>query len=233
MISFSAKKRGEEKAEQTRAQGLVPAIVYGPEIDSVSISVEPVPFSKLYEEAASSLIELQVEGSKDPLIVLIQDVQYDPVKRNVIHVDFRQIKMGEEMSTTTSLVFVGESSAVKQDGGTLMTGNDYINIKCLPKDLVNEIEIDLSVLKTFDDTITIADLKLPEGIVCTDNADSLIAKVSAPLTEDQLKAMEEAEAPKVEDVEVEGEDKDAEGGEAKEGEEKKDGDAEGKKEEKK
>jgi large subunit ribosomal protein L25 len=234
-MSFTLKveKREAGKPEETRESGLIPGVVYGPEMEPVSISMDYNTFTKLYAEAgASSLIDFTVEGNGEPTKVLIQDIQYNPVKGNIIHVDFRQIKMGEEMTTDVALNYVGEAPAVKELGGTLNTGNDTLTVKCLPKDLVSELEVDISVLATFEDVITIADVKLPEGItILTDDTATLLAKVTAPLTEEQLKAMEETKEASVEDVDVEEKGKEGEEGEG--GEEKKEEKSEEKKEEKK
>ncbi|MFH1287034.1 MAG: 50S ribosomal protein L25 [Candidatus Magasanikbacteria bacterium] len=212
-------KRTNEDVTDMRAEGKLPAVVYGPEMEAVSLSVNTIPFEKLYSEAGeSSLVDLVVDGG-EPVKVLIQEVQYDPVKRNSIHVDFRQIRMGVEMTATVELKFVGESAAVKALGGTLNTSTHSVTVRCLPKDLVGSIIVDLSVLKTFDDAIAISDLKLPEGVTVDDNETNLVVKVTAPLTEDQLKAMDEAEAPSIEDVVVEGEKKEGDEGEKKEGDE--------------
>jgi large subunit ribosomal protein L25 len=229
-LSLTAKKRETGKAEELRIEGKIPGVLYGPEIEPVSIALDYNVFEKLYREAGeSTLIDFTVEGDKEPTKVLVQATQIDPVKRTISHVDLRQIRMGVEMSVTVELNFVGEAPAVKELGGTLVKAHDSVNVKCLPKDLVSSIDVDLSTLTTFDDSISIKDLKLPEGIVVTDNPEGAIAKVSAPLTEDQLKALEEAEAPSVEDVEVEGDKKDGSASEA--GEEKKDGPVEEKKDE--
>ena len=177
---------------------------------------------------SSNLIDLTIEGTKEPFIVLVQEVQRDLIKQRITHFDLRQIKMGEEMTATITLNLIGESVAVKELGGTLSTPLNSLNVKCLPKDLVSDIEVDISVLATFDDAVYIKDIKLPEGITVTDNVDTLIAKVVAPLTEEQLKALEEAEAAPVEEIAVEGEEGVEEGAEEgeKEGEEKKEEGAE-------
>ncbi|MEK7083823.1 MAG: hypothetical protein AAB932_01160, partial [Patescibacteria group bacterium] len=123
----------------------------------------------------------------------------------------------------------GESSAVKEAGGTLMTPRSELKIKCLPKDLVGHIDIDLSTLKTFDDMIHVREVTLPPGITVLDDAEIVIAKVARPLTDEELKAMEEAGPKSVEDVAVvekkekkEGEEDGEEGkaGEAAKGEKK-------------
>ena len=229
-LILTAKKREAGKAEDTRNEGQIPGVLYGPEIEAVSIAFDYNTFEKLYNEAGeSTLIDFTVEGDKEPTKVLVQDVQIDPVKRTITHVDLRQIRMGVEMSATIELNFIGESAAVKEQGGTLVKAHDSVNVKCLPKNLVSSIDVDLSTLATFEDSISIKDLKLPEGIVVTDDPEGSIAKVSAPMSEDQLKAMDEAEAPSIADVEVEGDKKDGSASEA--GEEKKEG--EKKEEEKK
>jgi len=218
-LSFTAKKR-EGKPDELRAEGNLPGVLYGPEIEAISLEVDRVIFEKMYAEAGeSSLIDFNVEGSKDePTKVLVQEVVYDSIKQIPVHFDLRQIKMGVEMAATIVIRFVGESQAVKE-GGTLNTAMDSLNVKCLPKDLVGEIEVDLGALETFDHAIHVKDIKFPEGIIVTDDENGLVAKVAAPLTEEQLKAMDEAEAPSIEDVVVEGEKK--EEGEDEGGEEKK------------
>lgn len=200
--SIKAQKR-TEKAADVRAEGLVPGVVYGPDREATSVSVKANELLKLYNEAGeSTLIDFSVDGGEETK-VLIQDLQFDPVKGNIIHVDFRQIQMGVEMEATVELEFVGVAPAVKELGGTLSTTKDSLDIKCLPKDLVSSIQVDLSVLKTFEDAIHVKDLQMPAGLVATEDAEMLIAKVQEPLSEEELKAMEEGDTKTVEDIEVE------------------------------
>ena len=224
-LAITAKKRDAGNAERDREQGLVPAVLYGPDIESVSIGVDPLLFEKLYNEAGeSTLIDLTIEGQSEPTKVLVQDIQYDTIKERFIHIDFRQIKMGEEMQATAELTFIGESAAVKALGGTLNKQRESLDIKCLPKNLVNHIDVDISTLATFEDAIYIKDLSFPDGITSVDDMELLVAKVTAPLSEEQLAAMEESAVGDVEAVEVDGEKVDgeaAEGGAVAPAEEKK------------
>lgn len=187
-----------------RQSGKIPGIMYGPGIEPVMFSIDNVEFKKIYKDVGeSTLIDLCVEGNKDLVKVLIQDIQYDPVKQEPIHIDLRQINIGEEMEATIELMLVGVSPAVKEQGGTLVHPHKAIEVKCLPKDLVGNIEIDISGLVTFDDVIHTKDIVMPSGMTILDDLDIVIAKVTPPLTEEQLKAMEDGDQKTVEDVEIE------------------------------
>ncbi len=201
-----------KKVGELREQDLIPAVLYGHQVENKNLVVNSHEFNKIYKQAgASSLLDLQID--KDPpVIVLIHDVQYDPVKHQPIHIDFYQIKMDEKITTTISLVFTGEAPAVKELGGILTTSLKELEVKCLPGDLIKEILVDLSSLKTFDDKITVGDLKVSEAIeILTDNQ-VVVATVVAP------RKKEEFEEPKAEEVSEAGEGEEGEV-EAKEGEE--------------
>ena len=190
MFKLSAVKR-EIKGEKVRAAGLLPAVVYGAEGGAVSLSLVNKEFNKLYDQAGeSSLIDLDVEN-KDAGKVLIHDVQYDPVSGRVIHVDLRRIDMSKPINASVELVCVGESPAIKASGGTIVKNFEEVEVECLPKDLVNHIDIDLSVIKTFDEAVKVSDLKIPAGMVITEpSAETILVKALRALTEDEIKAME-------------------------------------------
>ncbi|KKS72305.1 MAG: 50S ribosomal protein L25 [Candidatus Magasanikbacteria bacterium GW2011_GWE2_42_7] len=214
-------KREAGHAQDVRDAGRIPAIVYGAGMEPVSVSVDAHVFDKLYADAGeSSLIDFTVEGGQSTK-VLVQDVQYDSIKDRFIHVDFRQINMNVEMHATIELHFVGESAAVKALGGTLIEQRDTLDVSCLPKDLVNHIDVDISALATFEDAIHIKDLAIPAGITIVEDADELVAKVSAPLSEDQLKAMETSQVGDVTAVEVDEKKKAEEAAAAEKADEKK------------
>lgn len=208
-------------AADLRLQGRIPGVMYGRGVTPTSFSVAQPEFEKLYRDAGeSTLIDVMVEGAKEPVKALIKDVQMDPVKRVITHIDLHQLRMDEEMNGVTELRFIGVAPAEKELSGTLAKSLEYLNIRCLPKFLISHIDVDISVLKTFEDAIHVGDVVMPEGVVCTDTPDILIAKVVAPMTEEQLKALDEAAPVKIEDVEVEKKGKKEE--EGAEGEGKKD-----------
>jgi large subunit ribosomal protein L25 len=204
-----------DKGEKVRKLGQIPAVVYGKGADAESVSLEYAHFTKLYRTAGeASLIDLMLDGQNKGK-VLIQDVQFDPVKGRVIHVDLRRIDMNKAMTATIELRFIGESPIIKAAGGTLVTNISSASVECLPKDLVSHIDIDLSVLTTYDDAIKVKDLKLPEGIKIAElDPEALIVKAQAAITEEEIKAMEEAATTPVDltaiETEKKGKEEDAE-----------------------
>jgi len=184
------------KGADVRTKTEIPAVVYGAGKETASLTIDYDEFAKLYEEAGeASLIDLMV-GDKNDGKVIIQEIQYDPVSDRVIHVDFRRIDMAKTMTATVALRFVGEAPVIKEQGGTLMHNIENVEVKCLPKDLVSHIDVDLSALKTFEDNIKVKDLAVPAGITITNpHPEDLVAKASRALTEEEIKAMEEAAKP--------------------------------------
>jgi large subunit ribosomal protein L25 len=182
-------------AKRLHDRGLVPAVVYGAGTDPQSVSVNASEFRQVYRKAGtSSLIDLTVEGGA-PVKALIKEVQVFPITMEPFHVDFQRIRMDREMTVEVPLTFVGESKAVKEFAGTLVKSLATIQIRCLPADLPHHIEVDLAPLATFDDMISVGTLPLPKGVTAVTTADVTIATVTPPLTEEQLKKLEEGSGP--------------------------------------
>ncbi len=198
-LNVKTRKVTGKGVKNLRKQNLIPAVIYGKDVKPENLTVDYLPFAKLYKEAGeNTLVDLKVD-EKNPVKILIQEVQTDPLTGKFAHVDFRQIKMTEKIKAEALLKVIGESPAVKELGGTLVHGMDKIEIECLPQDLVHEIEIDISALKTFEDKIHIKDLKIPAGIKVLSDINATVATVEAPLTEEELK--KELETPVEEKVE--------------------------------
>ncbi len=210
-FSLMAATRSEvgKRVKNVRSAGSLPAVVYGPGVTPKAIQLNPSEFQKLYRSAGmSTLVDLSVDGST-AVKVLIQEVQPNPLTMRPQHVDLRQIRMDEELTVEVPIKFQGEAPAVKGMAGTLVHPYDALTVTCLPADLPHEIMIDLSVLKTFEDVITVADLKLPAGVKVLEDASTTVATVSAPLTDEQLKKMEESSNSDVTAVKTEAEEKKA------------------------
>lgn len=206
IIATTRTKLGKRSRDERDARR-VPGVVYGVGIEPKPISVERSAFVKLWKAAGfSSLIDFTCD-QQSPVKVLIKDIQLDHLSMDPMHVDFHQIRMDQELTANIPLKFVGESAAVKVLAGTLLKSLDEIEITCLPANLPHEIEVDLSALATFDDAITVSSLKLPAGVTATTEGGIAIATVARPLTEDELKKMEEADAVDISAIKTEGEEK--------------------------
>src|SRR3989338_5157684 len=198
-----------KRSKDERLQSRIPAVVYGHGVPSAPLSIGRSEFLKVLQGAGrSSLIDMSV-AEREAVKVLIKEVQVDPRSMEPIHVDFYQVRMDEALTAEIPLKFVGDSKAVKMDGGTLVKSLDKIEIRCLPADLPHEIEVDLSRLATFEDAITVADLGLPRGVVSVTDTNLTIATVARPLTEEELKKLDEVAVADVTAIKTEGEEKKA------------------------
>lgn len=192
------------KTKILRRTNRIPAVLYGHGVAAQPLEVDVIAFRRVYAQAKeSSLVDLTV-GTGQAVKVIIQDVQLDPLRGKFLHVDFHQVRMTEKIETEIALTYVGESPAVKEQAGILMKNFDAVKISALPGDLVKEIPVDISRLKTFEDAIHIRDLAVPPGIKVLDPADEIVAKVAPPRSEAELEALEEKVEANVEAVEVVG-----------------------------
>lgn len=187
-VTATSRELAGKKVKNLRTQGQLPVVVYGNDAKHQLLAVETKSFTKLYNEVgASTLIDVVVEGNK-PLKVLIHDAQYDPMTGNLLHADLLQVKLDEKIQTEISLTFVGESAAVKDLQGNLVTTKDAIKVEAFPQDLISELEVDISSLVTFDDKLTVADIKVPSTITVLDDPEETLAVVTEPRSEEELEA---------------------------------------------
>ena len=216
MLTLSAKKRKDigKKVKKIREQGMLPGVLYGPKIESQPLEIDLKEFEGVYREAGeSSLISLDL--AKEKFLVLIHAVEIDVLSQKAIHVDFYQPRLDEEIEAMIPLVFEGEAAAVRDLGGTLVKNIHEVEVKALPQNLPHEIKVNIDKLKTFEDSVLIQDLSLPQGVKVLKEAGEAVVFVASPekIEEELAKPIEE----KVEEVEKAEEKKEEE----KEGEEEK------------
>lgn len=180
-------------ADDVRAEARIPAVIYGGERkEAQSLSVDRSEFIKLYRQVTpSTLLDVDVAGTV--VQALLGEMQFDPLTDEVIHIDLRQVDLKQPVKTLIQLSFTGESPAMKL-GGMLMTNRDAIKVKALPEKLISEIEIDLAQLDSFDASVQVKDLTLPEGVELDDDENASVAFVKAPKSKEQIAAEEAAEA---------------------------------------
>ncbi|MDO9556650.1 MAG: 50S ribosomal protein L25 [Coriobacteriia bacterium] len=170
-------------------EGLLPAVVYGAEVDALPITVERKEFERMMTHAAvgSTLVKLVVEGAAEPLNVIIKEVQRDPVKSVVRHIDFWAVRMGKSISTVVAITFIGSSEG-ERTGGVLLHELRELHIEALPKDLPEIIEIDVTPLNV-GDALHVRDIVPPAGVTIMNDPDIIICAVSAPTAEVEEEAV--------------------------------------------
>ncbi|MDD2954494.1 MAG: hypothetical protein PHC95_15325, partial [Parabacteroides sp.] len=117
--------------------------------------------------------------------------QTDPLTGGITHFDLHKVKMTEKLIVNVDISFIGESPAVKNEGGILVTGQDSVEIKCLPGDLISEVEIDLGKLEHVDDMVRVKDLSLGDKIEILDEEENVIVSVTPPRSEEEMQDLEE------------------------------------------
>lgn len=203
-----------------RKTGFIPAVLYGKNIESMSLAVPKKAFIKVHEEAGeNAIIDLELPDNKTSQVI-VRDTQYNPISDEIIHVDFFAPRMDKKIEAKVELEYIGESPAVKEQGGILIKSVDELEIRCLPKDLPEIVEVDISGLKNFDENIKVKDLKISDKVEVMADPETVVAVISAPRSEEELKGLEEKVEEDVTKVEVEGEKKEEEAteGEAPEAE---------------
>ncbi len=180
--------QGTGASRRLRRAGKVPGIVYGSSAKPVAIELDHNGlFHALRKESFhSSILELEVDG-KDVQQVLLRDVQMHAFKPQVLHVDFQRVAADQKIHVKVPLHFLNAevSPAVKQNGAVVSHVFTEIDITCLPKDLPEFIEVDLSSLAV-GQTIHLADLKLPDGVGVVSHENPVVVTVTVP------RGMEEA-----------------------------------------
>ncbi len=186
MASFSIEaqvRAQDENCKHLRKEKILPWVVYGKNQEPISLKMNYSDFLKVFKDAwESTIIDLKV-GKKN-IEVVIHDYQLEPVTWDFIHVDFYALTRWETLTTKVPLNFVWESEAVKQ-GGILEELTKEIEIKCLPKDLVDHFDVDISSLKEFGDNIKVSDLNLWDKYEILTPSEEVIALVAAPKKDKQ------------------------------------------------
>lgn len=185
-ITLPITKRDETTSTASlRANGQVPGVVYGPKQEPITIAVDAIRFDKVCGEAGESTI-VNLDGLGEDLEVLIKDVEFNPVKQEVLHVDFYAIERGKEMTVTVPIDFVGEAPVVKSQVGTVTKALQEISVTCRPSKLPSEITVDISVLTDVDSQIHVSDLPVLEGVTYEAESNDVVAVVSASKEEEEV-----------------------------------------------
>ena len=197
-----------KKLKSLRANGLIPSVIYGGK-EPILAESEYVATEKVLEKAGyHSPVDLDIGGKKR--LVIVKDVQIDPVSRKILNVEFQAISAKEAVTAVTPITIVEfeASEASKTYHFALTQSLDEIEVKAKPADLPKELAIDASKMESLEDKLTISDIKLPEGVEFADkelDVEQVVASLYDPAAEAEKRAAEEAEAEEAEAESAEGE----------------------------
>ena len=217
--TLNAKPRqdtGKGVARKLRAAGEVPGVIYGSGRQPQPLTVNSREFERLAERVriTSTVIELALDGKTAR--TLVRELQRDPIKRTVIHVDFQELVAGEKVTVSVPLRFVGTPEGVKTGGGILEETMHQLEVTCDPANIPDHLDVDVSAL-TIGHSLHVGDVKLPEGVEVVDDPEQTIAVVSAPKAEEEVAPVEGAVAEAAAEPELIRKPKDEEEGEESEG----------------
>lgn len=193
-----------KKVRFLRRQGLIPANLYGHNVESTALQIEASQLKHTLTKAGrSSLIALKVDGTKSPKMVIVRDVQREPLSGELLHVDFYQVKMEEKIKLEVPLLFIGEAPAIKERGGILVQNMNSLEVECLPADMPHNIEVDLSVLEEIDQAVHVGDIHADDGVTILTDPDQAIVQIARSRVEVEIaEEIAAAEAEVEEEVEA-------------------------------
>ncbi|MEA2683783.1 MAG: large subunit ribosomal protein [Chloroflexota bacterium] len=181
VLSIKPRTELRKQNHALRAQGAIPGVIYGHRVDPVSVSVPRREFDRAFHKAGrTQLLDLQIDGEGKPRKVLVRQVQYNPRSGQPLHVDFYQVNLKEKIAAEVPIVLVGESPAVQRRDGELQQNLHSLKVNCLPADIPEHIEVDVSGLENVDDSIRISELTIPAEVEVTSDPDDVVVKVAAP-----------------------------------------------------
>ena len=157
--------KGTSSSRRLRRSGFVPGVIYGAGKETITLTIDHNQLLRKLniDNFLSSIISIQIDDKKED--VLIKDIQVHPSKQQVMHLDFLRIKSDEVIRVKVPVIFLNEDSAigVKLEGGTVTPLMTEIEVSCLPRDLPENLEIDIIDMKV-DDMLYLEDIQLPDGV---------------------------------------------------------------------
>ncbi|WP_010279392.1 50S ribosomal protein L25/general stress protein Ctc [Paenibacillus senegalensis] len=184
----------KSQKKQMRAEGFVPASVYGKSIDNVSVSVNQKDIFQILKTNPNGVIQLTLPYENQSHPVMIQHVQRDPISGELLHVDFHKIQMDEPVRSMVPIEIVGEAAGVKE-GGVLQVQAHELEVKCLPDRIPSSLQLDVTNLE-IGGNLTVADISVQDGVEVLSDANEVVVTLLAPQKNEEAEdGAGEAEAP--------------------------------------
>lgn len=190
-ILAKTRNTGKSAVKAYRRQGLIPAIVYGKDIDSIPISLEPLEVRKILLKGMGHLHRLKVEGAGVDDAVMVQSIDRNPVTGQVTHMDFHKISLTETLKIEIPIVLLGEKQITNQ-GLILERQLREITVECLPKNIPDEFVVNVADME-HGETLLAGDLEMPEDVTMVTDPEEVIAVVSVPTIIEEEEEEEEEE----------------------------------------
>ena len=179
VLEAQPRKAGtKNEARRVRRDGKIPAVVYGAGKDSVAISVDPRVVTRILnsETGHNSIFDLALSGEKTKTMIV--DWQYEPIKGRLLHIDLKRIALDKKLRVSVPIFLKGEAAGVKQEGGILEQMLREVEIECLPADIPNHIDVDVSHL-TFGKVLRVSDLPHSEKLKFLTDQNQPVAHVTS------------------------------------------------------
>jgi large subunit ribosomal protein L25 len=207
-LTLQAAKRSVlgKKNRFLRRQGITPAHLFGHNIESQALQCDTHQIKQIIAHAGTTrLIGLRIGGDKQPKSVFVREIQRDAVGKQLLHVDFYQVRRGEKIEVDVPIILVGEAPAMKGKGRMLAHGITSLSIECLPENVPPQIEVDISSLEEVEQAIHVKDIILDPDITVHAESEQLVVKVTEAVVkveeveevvaEEEVAAEAEVEAP--------------------------------------
>ncbi|KKS80314.1 MAG: 50S ribosomal protein L25 [Candidatus Beckwithbacteria bacterium GW2011_GWA2_43_10] len=205
-LKVDARKLIGRKVKQLRAQGILPANIYGKRLKSISIQLPLKDFAAVFKQVGETgILELVVNKETKTRPVLVHHVQQHPVSDEILHVDFRQVDLTETVTVSIPVEISGEAPAITK-GGVLIQLINQVEVEALPADLPDKFTLDVSKLEKIGQGFSLKDLKVSAKVkLLADNLEELVVKIESPTKEEEVKPVEEVPAEEETAVPAEGE----------------------------
>ena len=190
-----------KKTKRLRARGITPVHLYGRGVESRSLQGPTGELIKVLARAgATAPLAITVEGERQPRLAFVREVQWDPIRGDLLHVDFLQVEVGRPIRSQVPVTTTGEAEAARAPGAMVMHHLHAIEVEALPMEIPREVVADLSLLDAPDKVIRVRDLEVPPGVTVLTAPDELVAAVALARAgvEEEAPAAEKAEEAKAE-----------------------------------
>ena len=181
-----------KQVKALRREGKLPAVIYGRHTDPINVNLDAHSASQaLAKLTSSSIVTLNVDGIEYP--ALVREKQRDFIKNRLLHVDFLAVSMSEKLRTSVNVHFVGVSAAVKDYNAVMVHNLEQLEVECLPTDLPERIDVDISALKKPGEGIRVRDVQVNDNIRILNDPDTMVAVATFAKVEEEAAGVPGAE----------------------------------------